>query len=653
MAQNTIKILTALQQYYLRPGTYIGSTENPDTLLKEMIDNSSDELLNKFANRIEITTKPKEGWYQVKDDGRGLPLSVFHTDNPDMKHLNGEIEAKNIYCREFSSGKYDKNLYPYSSGTNGIGAKVINVFSTRTHIRVKDKNNLHDGKVYELILGWDQNRNQTCEEHWLDPSSIQDFWWSTEITCWPDPEVFDNLTAKVKDIPLQVIKLSRPKVQISINGKEVEPFSFKDNIETNILSEKIFNKTFKYGTFIVNLTFAWSNKEFSTYYKGTVNLGTSNEGVHIAACRKAIGLALQRFNPALTATDADFGLRLFSDALVYYPKYTGQVKEKLSGLDDFKSANAPVLEKYKHLITFDKGREVTWRVKEAASQDKDWQDITGFEKKLSDEIYKLLKDDEKYTEYLVNRIIEYKKLNDQISDEGYINSRIKTGSDKNSRVSVKGVIEAISSNRKECELYLCEGKSAGGPIKSSRDRLTQALFELRGKPMNVASSEDIKEIVDNTEIRTVINAIGIGMLSNVKIEDARYGKIIIATDADADGEHIQGLVLGALCYLCPQVFTGNAGETMVYIADAPLYKQNGKFIYEEKDVDFKKDFKRFKGLGSMIESDLAQTVVTKKTRKLKKITLESEELQKALTLITSSAAKKELMVENGLLRETM
>ena len=644
---DSIKILTPLQQMWHRPGMTIGSTDTPDTLLKEMVDNSSDELINNFANRLEILSKPKEGYYQVRDDGRGLPLSFFHTDNPDMAYLNGNVSAKIIFTREFSSGKYDKSNYPYSVGTNGVGTKACNVFSTKTHIRVKDTKNVHGGQVYELILGWDENRNQTYVENWIDPSTIEDFWWSTEVSIWPNEEVFRTLNAKVKEIPLQIIKRSRPEVVIKINDKEVEPFSFEWNIESNNLSNKIFSKTVKYGTVIFDLSFSWCSKDFTSFYKGTVNVGTSNEGYHIETAKRCIGSALRKYNPSLSPSDAEYGLRMFVDALVYDPHYTGQTKEKLSKIDDFKRNNAPIIEKVKSLS----GEASLSKIRDTASKDKAWQDQTAFDELLTNEIYKLMKEDDVFTDHLVARILEYKRSIDQLSDESYINSLIKTGSDKISRSSVKGVIEATSSKRAECELFLCEGRSAGSPIKEGRDRAIQALFELRGKPMNVANAESTKDIVENVEIKTVLNAIGIGMMPNVKIEDARYGKIIIATDADPDGLHIQGLVLGALCFLCPQVFSGDKGQSMVYIANAPLYKQNDVFIYDEIDLNPKKDFKRFKGLGSMLPKDLKTTVVDQKTRRLKRISLDSEEMASAMKIITSSAEKKKIMVDNKLLIE--
>jgi topoisomerase-4 subunit B len=249
-----------------------------------------------------------------------------------------------------------------------------------------------------------------------------------------------------------------------------------------------------------------------------------------------------------------------------------------------------------------------------------------------------------------------------MSDQQYINSLIKSGNDRRTRASVEGITEATSANRKECELYVCEGKSARGNLVKTRNSRTQAILPLRGKPLNVANVGDIKEIIGNREIQALINGIGCGIIPDVHMEDARYGKIIIACDADPDGKNIEALVIGALAFLNPHVLedvyetntdTGErtlVRESMVYLLQAPLYKQDSTFIYDEKDLDMKKKFKRFKGLGSMSPEDAEVALVDPKTRRIKRVVLNGNR-EKILDIVTTSSEKKRIMVSAGLLVE--
>lgn len=643
---NSISILTPLQQMRLRPGMYIGDTSGPDTLLKELIDNAIDEMLNNYATRIDIDWNYDEGWYRVRDNGRGLPLTKFETTDLNTKHLNGEISAKLLFTREFSSGKYDKSNYPYSSGLNGVGIKACNVFSTKVIARVKDVKNVHNGQVYNLELGWDKLQQKTKEE-FTSPDEIEDFWWSTEITLWPDMEVFRSVKCKVKEIQLQLAKTANPDVTINVNGQPIEAFSFKNLVDTHLLMDKELKTKVKYGTLVFDITFGWSTDDFKTYLRGSVNLGQCNDGWHIRQVRNAIGTSLSQINDLLSNTDADYGLRVFINALVSEPVYTSQTKEKISLVEDFNKFNENLLKtKYKDLITVDPNTNIpdTKEAQNAARNDPNYETEDKFSNLLVKEITKELNSNEEYTQALTRRIVEYKKSVQRLSDQQYIDSIIKTGNDRITRNAVSGITDCSSSQRDKCELYICEGKSAEGPIKSTRNKLYQAVFALRGKPLNAANTDDIKSILENKEMKTMINGIGVGLTPNVNLEHARYGKIIIATDADSDGLHIQGLLLGALAYLCPEVL--KAG--MVYLAKSPLYKQGDTFVYDDKDLDLKKDFDRYKGLGSWEKEDLAKAIVYPDTRRLVKIEMHDNP-DRVLEIVTQSSEKKRIMINSGLL----
>ncbi|QIG77229.1 DNA gyrase subunit B protein [Rhizobium phage RHph_TM39] len=645
----SISIMTPLQQMFHRRGMYIGGAENPEILAKELIDNALDELLCGYADRIEFDWDLKEGWFRIRDNGRGMPLSQFHTEDQDMSGLNGAIQARLLFTRPFSSGKYDKNNYKYSSGTNGVGIKAVNVFSTKTEVRVKDKKLVHNGDLYHLTLGWTEpERVQTIDEQWIDASTIEDFWWSTEVKCYPNMEVFKTIKCKIRETQLQLAKTSKPNCKIVVNGEEIKPFSFRESVTNDLLLNKTFkvNVTVGYTNFEIEL--GWSSKDFNSYYRGAVNLGSCNEGWHIKETKYAVGRVLAGYDDLLTNSDAEYGLRMFINCLISEPIYTSQTKEKLAGVTDFDVFNEALMrKKYADLIEKDEnGRENVVKAKEAVKNDPEFLKPELLYAAIQKAVKKELDQDESFKTVLVKRIVEYKKSVQKLSEQSFINSIVKTGNHKIARNSVVGIKEAGSADRAKCELFICEGKSAEGNLLQKRDRMFQAVFPLRGKPLNAANVSDIKQILENREMKTLVNGIGAGILPQVDLTHARYGKLIILTDADPDGKNIEALIIGALLFLNPKVI--EAG--MLYTVAAPLYKQDGKLLYSEKDLNMKKKFKRFKGLGSMMADELEASALKSTTRKLRQITL-TEAREKALEIITSSHEKKRIMTINKILVE--
>lgn len=641
-----ITVLSGMDHIRLRSGMYVGDAFTPETLLKEIIDNAIDELLNNHCDRVEIDYDHKEGWYRVRDNGRGLPLGKFHTDDPEMKSLDGHNATRVIFTNLYSGGKFDKDNYKYSTGLNGLGLTICNALSKSMEVRVKDTKNVFDGKYYKLVM----SEGKVLSEEALDPSEIDgDHWWSTEVTIWPDETIFKSLKTSPKELQLQLARLSKPDSVIKINGTEIKPFSFTESVESDILHGKIIKTSIELGSVNFEVMLAWSSKDFESAQRGAVNLGQANDGYHLRESRYAVGRAVASLDGSLAATDANYGLRIFVNAFLAYPSYSSQTKERLSWINDFDTHNISLARsKYAHLITINptNGKEDLRAAMGAAKSDPEYQDPAKFFSMLEDQVKRALRKDEAYSELLVKRLIDYKKLTQKLSDNAYIDSIVKTGNNRITKNAVEGIYEARSADRKSCELFICEGKSALGGLLQTRNSNTQAMLPLRGKPLNAGKKADIKEILENREMITLVNGIGTGIYPRVNIEEARYGKIIIVTDADFDGYNIEALVIGALAYLTPEVISSG----LLYVAETPLYKQDGKLIYKEEDLVPGKKFKRFKGLGSMVPEDLGMAVLDPSTRRLHKVTMNTSR-EKILDIIVSAYEKKRIMIESGMLVE--
>jgi DNA gyrase/topoisomerase IV subunit B len=269
---------------------------------------------------------------------------------------------------------------------------------------------------------------------------------------------------------------------------------------------------------------------------------------------------------------------------------------------------------------------------------------------LSKEFIKIMRANKEYFDDHVERLNAYAATLTKISTINKIKSSMNGSGASNSRSRSKmpeGLVDAISNNRKECELFITEGKSAGGNIVQARTLDgTQAVIQLRGVPMNAVNA-DLDTFLDNPEMQVIYRSIGAGVNEFHDISNSRYGKIIIATDADPDGYRIAALVIGMFA----KKMTFLIENGMVYFLETPIYKQGTKYIYQsddiEKELDTSKPFIRYKGLGKFNVSDLKIIATGKDTRRLVQVTLDDAEY--ALTLLTSSYARKCLMIEKDIL----
>jgi DNA gyrase/topoisomerase IV subunit B len=278
-----------------------------------------------------------------------------------------------------------------------------------------------------------------------------------------------------------------------------------------------------------------------------------------------IASAVSKIVPDVRDGDGSLGLRLFSISNVAFPEYTSQTKENMSWMKDFQEYNRNEIgheETVKRIA--ENGQEVTETVRVSADiSHPKFASLDKLKDEISKAAQKVLSQDQEFIELVGLRIVEYKKTVQKLTQVDLIKSIVKTGNDKVRSKSVEGIRDCASKNRSECELLICEGKSAEGAIQPVRDRQTQAILPLRGRPLNAAADGDIESILQNKEMVAIINGVGAGIEPVVDISAARYGSILIVTDADPDGMAIRASLIGAFAFLNPEIIRNG----MLYVFD--------------------------------------------------------------------------------------
>jgi DNA gyrase/topoisomerase IV subunit B len=594
MSQQKLQFLSEIEHIQMRPGMYVGDVSTPRTLVRELVDNALDEYLNGHASKIAIEYDPARGIYTIKDNGRGLPLYP-------VKEFDGQTAAKLLFLKLFSGGKFTHDNYKWSSGLHGVGLTAVNALSERVEVRV-NKEKSH----YFLVL----ENGQVIEERRVNSS----LGWSTVVTAQPNRKIFKTHKTVIDTLPLSLAKDMNPKGSITINGREVERFSFVKTIGDKLLKDHTFHVKGIFDTVIFDLYFAWTEKEYSYVNKGTVNLVPCTTGWHERVAKRCIGKALAQCSELIQQDDASYGLRAFVNLFTQEPHFTSQSKDRLSHIGD---------------------------------EPKDFED------ELVKVILKKLRAEEDATQVIIQKIVAYKKQMEKLSDKEFINSVIKKGDDKRRSFGMgTGVWDCTTTERSKAELYIVEGEAAAGHIRRTKNQQYQAVLPLQGKPVNAAAADDIKVILSaksreqgESELVSMVNCIGAGITPDVDISAMRYGKILITADADADGAQIANLIIGALIYLVPEVVE----KGYVYEVLPPLYEQNGQYFYRLAEINQKKSYHRFKGLGSMNPNDVHETIVNPKTRRLRQVTLDSR--QDCLEILQTAREKKRIMLQGGVIRE--
>lgn len=591
---DAIQILKGLEAVRKRPGMYIGSTDSRGLhhLVYEIVDNAVDEALSGFGKEIHVTLE-KDGSVTVEDFGRGMPVGI---------HSSGIPTVEVIFTILHAGGKFGQGGYKTSGGLHGVGASVVNALSTWLTVEI-----YRDGTHYEEKFRDGGRPAETL--HKIGRSRRAD---GTIVRFLPDATIFSSAQFSY-DVLAERLRESAFLLRdvrfifTDRRGEEVreEVFHYEEGIkefvtylneEKDLLTPIIYFSGQKEGI-EVEAAFQYNDGYSENLISFVNNVRTKDGGTHEAG-----------FRTSLT--------RVFNE----YARKAGLLKEKDKNLEgsDFREGMAAVLSVRvtEELLQFEgqtKGKLGTPAARTVVDQ------------VIGEQLTFFLLENGEVAQLLVRKAIKAREARDAARKAREESRNGKKKKRKEALLSGK-LTPAQSKNAKKNELFLVEGDSAGGSAKLGRDRKFQAILPLRGKVINTEKAR-MQDILKNEEINTMIYTIGAGVGAEFGIEDSNYDKIIIMTDADTDGAHIQVLLLTFFYrYMKPLIEAGK-----VYIALPPLYKvakgagQKAKTAYAWTDEELRKVTKsfgkgytiqRYKGLGEMNGEQLWETTMNPASRTL-------------------------------------
>ena len=579
----------------LRPATYLGSNEYSTQLLREVFSNALDEHIIGHGNKITVTIFTKSNTYIVEDGGQGFPINVEREDGETV--LQAAFDVIN------TSGKYDDDgVYNGASlGLNGIGSKLTNFLSK--DLKVISSN----GKQTECIYFEDGifKSRRVYDSNGTSGTTVE---WT------PDPQFFQDPHVNINDVRKLFIEISAlcPKLTIELKVDNKSEIFHSENGIQDLVDKKVsdkeilsnrfyFKKETEDGLFDIALTYT---SDYSDTVIPYVNYGLTESGIHINTVKSLLTKQLNKYatDIGIIKKESDeFGSNELSEGLFIVfnlqsknVKYDSQTKTRVVDLD-------------RSLI-----RQV-----------------------INNEFPLWLKTNPKEAKMILDRAILARKAREaaQKAKDGIRNA--KSIGKKFISLPTK-LVDAWSKDRKECELYICEGDSASNGLVAKRDGKTQAVFPIRGKVLSCRKASTDK-IYANQEISNIVKAIGLDIdKSTGKLiydpKKLRYNKIILAADADEDGANIRSLLINMFWWLCQELVE----KGHLYVAVPPLFRvttKNGVYIYC-KDAEALKEYKktnkissnqinRNKGLGEMDPSELATCILKPNSRNIKKLEVSS------------------------------
>ena len=602
---NSISVLEGLDPVRKRPGMYIGSvgTKGLNHLIYEIVDNSVDEHLAGYCSEITVTLE-KDGSATVEDNGRGIPV--------DINEQVGRPAVEVVFTTLHAGGKFGDGNYKISGGLHGVGSSVVNALSLWLEVNVKRDGKIYNQRYEQGKVCYDLKEVEKCRKNDT----------GTKVSFFPDAEIFEKIYFKADAIKSRLHETAylNPNLTIIFINKRVgeeeevifheengiKAFISDMNKEKEKVTDIIYFKKEQDGI-EVEIAFQYIN-DFTENISGFCNnIYTQEGGTHITGFKSILTSTINQYARELgilkekdnNFTGADVRNGLVAVVAVKHPdpRFEGQTKTKLDNPDAEKVTKSIAGEQL--TLFFDKNLETLKNV------------ISCAEKSAK-----------------IRKAEERTKTN--------LLSKSKFSIDSNGKLS-----NCESRKPEECEIFIVEGDSAGGSAKSARNRKTQAIMPIRGKILNVEKAS-MDKVLANAEIKTMINAFGCGFSegygNDFDIEKLRYNKIILMTDADVDGAHIDTLLLTFFYRFMPELIT----HGHIYIATPPLYKVvpkkgEGEYLYDDKALEkYRKHhtgftLQRYKGLGEMDPKQLWETTLNPETRILKQVEIEDAKMASDVT----------------------
>ena len=605
---DSITVLEGLEAVRKRPGMYIGSvgTKGLNHLIYEIVDNSVDEHLAGACSQIRVTLEA-DGSCTVRDNGRGIPVEM---------HKKGMAAERIVLSTLHAGGKFDNNAYKTSGGLHGVGSSVVNALSAHLEVNVYKNGQIHHDAyergipTVELIDGLLPVVGKTRET-------------GTEINFLPDPEIFEKTRFKADWLKSRLHETAylNPKLTILYENKrageaEKVTYSEPDGIvayvrELNSTKTPIHDPIYFKGVsdqIEVEVAFQFVDAFEENILGFCNNIFTQEGGTHLAGFKtrftqminsyaKELGI-LKEKDTKFTGPDTRNGMTAVVAVKHPDPIFEGQTKTKLASADATKAVFSVTGDELQ--LYFDRNLEVLKAIIACAEKS-----------------------------------AKIRKAEERAKTNMLTKSRFSF--DSNGKLA-----NCESREAEKCEIFIVEGDSAGGSAKMGRNRRYQAILPIRGKILNVEKAS-MDKVLANAEIKTMINAFGCGFSegygNDFDIAKLRYHKIVLMTDADVDGSHIDTLLLTFLYRFMPELIQNGH----VYIAMPPLFKvipKKGKeeYLYDEKALERYRrthtgefTLQRYKGLGEMDAEQLWETTLNPENRVLKRVEIEDARMASEIT----------------------
>ena len=619
---NNIKVLEGLEPVRKRPGMYIGSTDTRGLhhLVWELLDNAIDEVMAGYANKI-IVTLHANNFLSVEDNGRGIPVDINKTTKLSA--------VETVFTVLHAGGKFDDDAYKTAGGLHGVGSSVVNALSDVLICQVYRDKKIHEakfmtgGKIVQSLKIVGETQKQ-----------------GTKVLFHPDPLIFKDLKFNVATIKERLLESSFLFEGLDIEfideiNKTKQKFISNNGIsdfvqyltKNKVTTSPVIYFNDKMQNIPVNVAFQYTDEINDMIISFANSVKTIEGGSHVNGFKSGLVSAINN-----------------------YAQKWKLLKEKEKNLDSDDIIEGIVaiisVQVPENIITYE-GQTKNKLFTPSAYE------IT--KKVVDDAVSKWLDQNKTASFNLIKQIIAAR--NARIAAKKTRESLRKTKGKQAEKILSSKLTPAQSKIPELNELFLVEGDSAGGSAKLGRNKKFQAILPLKGKVINVEKAK-LSDVLKNEEIGTIITCLGTGIDKNFNLDRLKYHKVIIMTDADVDGSHIQALLLTMFYrFMRPLIEHGH-----IYLAQPPLYKiwkksnpKEFKYAWDENELtDLKAEYKnyevqRYKGLGEMNPEQLWETTMDPETRKLMKISITdliAADLQVDTLMGEDSTARKKWIDEN-------